>query len=165
MRKQKTAQGVPLSQTLKGNRSKIILKIMKKVKGGSQKARQRRDVFKYLAVLVNETLSWSDHVDYVISKVGKRLGMLQRIKHLLPVNTRKLLINALILPILDYGDIVWGDKSNITLMNKIQIIHNRACEISLGPIKVLFVLRSLEKIELENIIFERRKKSSPCFYV
>ena len=43
----------------------------------------------------NETLSWSDHVDYVISKVGKRLGMLQRIKHLLPVNTTKLLIKAL----------------------------------------------------------------------
>ena len=63
------------------------------------------NVFKYLGVLVNETLSWSDHVDYVIIKVGKRLGMLQRIKHLLPVNTRKLLINALILPILDYKDI------------------------------------------------------------
>ena len=113
-------------------------------------------VFKYLGVLINENLSWSDHVDYVISKVSKRLGMLQRIKHLLPVWTRNHLINALILPILDYGDIVWGDKSNITLMNNIQIMHNKVAKFVLNQPKFSLSSEALEKLNWRTL-FARRK--------
>ena len=88
--------------------------------------------------MVNETLSWSDHVDYVISEVGKRLGMLQRIKDLLPVNTRKRLINALILPILDYGDII-------------QIIHNKAAKFVLRQSKFSSSSEALRKLNWKTL--------------
>ena len=43
-----------------------------------------------LSVIINENLSWTDHVDYIKNKVSQRLGVLQRIKHLLPRDTREL---------------------------------------------------------------------------
>ena len=37
-------------------------------------------------------------------------------------------MNCLISPLFDYGDLVWGDRNNITLMNGLQILHNKAAK-------------------------------------
>ena len=39
--------------------------------------------FKYLGIMLASDFTWSDHVEYVISKVNQRLGLLRRIKDLL----------------------------------------------------------------------------------
>ena len=65
--------------------------------------------YKYLGVKINETFTWSDHVESIRKRVAQRLGLLQRIKHLLPQYSRELLVKSLIIPLLDYADIVWGD--------------------------------------------------------
>ena len=62
-------------------------------------------------------MEWSDHIDYIQSKVAKRLGLLKRVKHL-PVKSREIIYNTMIQPILDYGDIVWGDRFNQTQMDR-----------------------------------------------
>ena len=62
----------------------------------------------YLGIIINENLSWTDRVDYIKIKVSQRLGVLQRIKHLLPRDTRELFVKAMVLPILDYADVTWG---------------------------------------------------------
>lgn len=49
----------------------------------------------------------------------------KRIKHLLPFHARLVVVNSLILPILDYGDLVWGDRNNVSLMNDLQIFHHK----------------------------------------
>ena len=59
-------------------------------------------------------------------KVLQRLGVLRRIKHLLPESTREVVVNTLILPLLDYGDLVWSDKANDTIMNSLQVLQNKA---------------------------------------
>ena len=38
------------------------------------------DTFKYLGVVLDDTLSFNDHVDYVRMKVSKMLGMFSRIR-------------------------------------------------------------------------------------
>ena len=58
--------------------------------------------YKYLGVIISETLSWADHVE----SIQKRLGILRRIKHLLPRHSRQTVVNSLILHLLDYGDLV-----------------------------------------------------------
>ena len=47
---------------------------------------EQTDTFKYLGVKLNETMEWSDHIDYIHSKVAKRLGLPKRAKHLLQRN-------------------------------------------------------------------------------
>ena len=41
-------------------------------------------------------------------------------------------VKAMVLPILDYADVTWGDKSNTTLMNKIQLLQNKAAKLILN---------------------------------
>ena len=72
--------------------------------------------FKYLGVTFSSDMTWSDHIDHLSAKINKRLGLLKRIKHLLPRFARLLYYNSLVLPLFDYGDIIWGDKNNSTLM-------------------------------------------------
>ena len=56
--------------------------------------------FKYLGIMLASDFTWSDHVEYAISK--------SRIKHLLPFTARLLFYSSLVLPVFDYADLAWG---------------------------------------------------------
>ena len=62
--------------------------------------------FKYLGVVLSSNFMWTEHVEHLISKVNQRLDLLRRIKHLLPDNARLLYYKSLVLPILDYADMI-----------------------------------------------------------
>lgn len=44
-------------------------------------------------------------------------------------------VKSMILPLLDYSDIVWGDKQNKTLMAKVQLLQNKAAKLILDKAK------------------------------
>ena len=86
----------------------------------------RVDYFTYLGVVINENMSWTDHIDHIQAKIIQRLSILKGIKYLLPIYT----IYTTILPLLYYGDI-WSGRCNNTLMDKIQLLQNMAANIIL----------------------------------
>ena len=94
-------------------------------------ALERNEAFKYLGVTINQSMTWSDHISILSKKVNQRLGLIRRVKHLLPLQARLTLYNSLILPLLDYGDIVWGDKNNAILMDHLQVLQNNAAGLVL----------------------------------
>ena len=65
---------------------------------------------------------------------GKRPELLInfRIKHLLPFTAHQFFYNSLVLSVFDYVDLVWGDKNNVTLMNDLQVLENKATKIILN---------------------------------
>ena len=71
----------------------------------------------YLGIVINEKLSWTDHIEFVRKKVNQRLGVLRRIKHFLPFYARNLFVSTMVLPFLDYCDIFCGDRNNKVLMD------------------------------------------------
>ena len=87
--------------------------------------------FKYLGIVINNRLTWQDHVDQMFSKINKKLGLLKRIRYCLPLDARLLFFNSYVLPLFDYADIVWGDRGNSTLMLQLQSLHNKAAKIIL----------------------------------
>ena len=48
---------------------------------------ERVSKFKYLGVIFDPILAWSDHVDYISSVVSKRIGVIRRVKFYLPPAT------------------------------------------------------------------------------
>ena len=88
-------------------------------------------LFKYLDIVINNRLTWQDHVDQMFSKINKKLGLLKRIRYCLPLDARLLFFNSYVLPLFDYADIVWGDRGNSTLMLQLQSLHNKAAKIIL----------------------------------
>ena len=71
---------------------------------------------------MDETLSWNAHVKSLVSKIGKRLGMFNRIKKDITMNTAEILYRSFILPIADYCSAVWNccGKGNTDLIEKLQ---------------------------------------------
>ena len=126
--------------------SKLLLNVSKSklmIIGNSRKLKQFANVqlivtdaplervqsFKYLGVIIDENLSWKCHIENLQAKVLQRLGILRRIKHLLPRHARTLFVNTMITSIMEYGSMVWGDKDNKTLMDNIQVLHNKAAKL------------------------------------
>ena len=91
---------------------------------------KRKMHFTYLGVVLDETLSFNEHVKHVLSKAGKRLGMLGRIRDNLSMNTANTIYKSFILPVLDYCDTVWTccGKVNSDLLER---LHRRAARIVL----------------------------------
>ena len=69
---------------------------------------EQKRSFKYLGVIVGESLYWNSHISYVASRVYPKLKLLKRISSFLDPTTLLKIYKATILPILDYGFIMWG---------------------------------------------------------
>ena len=79
--------------------------------------------FKYLGIILDQTLSWKDHVSSLGKKISSRLGMLSRARKVLPKHTCLTLYNAMILPLFDYCAPVWdscgvGSKDYLNKLNR-----------------------------------------------
>ena len=122
----------------------------------------KTDCYKYLGVIINETLSWSDHVDYISTKINQRLGILRRIRHLLPIHTRELYVKSMILPLLDYSDIVWGDEHNKTLMAKVQLLQGKAAKLILDKAKHSSATEAINELDW-LVLSERRRQHRLSF--
>ena len=94
------------------------------------KTLERVDKFSYLGVL-DENLSWKDHVEYVSSKVSRRLGLLSRIRSCLTLEASKQVSTSLVQPLFDYAEVAWG-KISEGCCKELQRLQNRAARIILG---------------------------------
>ena len=62
------------------------------------KTLERVAKFSYLGVVLDENLSWKDHIEYVNSKVSRRLGLLSRIQSCLMLEASKQVYTSLLQP-------------------------------------------------------------------
>ena len=77
---------------------KIGSEVIRKVEGS-----------RFLGVWVDQKLRWAEHIGNVVTKIGRLVGVLGRVKASLGGKAMHMLYNALILPHLQYCLIVWGD--------------------------------------------------------
>ena len=119
--------------------------------------------FKYLGVMISTNFTWVNHIEYISSKINKNLGLLRRIKHLLPYEARLLFYNSLILPIFDYADLIWGDKDNIVLMSDLQILQNKTAKIILDRPLHSSATDALSTLGWLNL--EQRRIYHRCIYI
>ena len=79
---------------------------------------------KYLGLIVDDTLTWAEHVDYISTKIRKNIGIIKRVRTFLPPHSLLTLYRTLIEPYLRYCNTVWGQCSD-TLKEKLQCLQNR----------------------------------------
>ena len=83
---------------------------------------------KSLGLLIDEHLTWKDHVDEIVKKISKAIGALKRVRPFISVKTSLQIYHALILPYFDYCSSFWGECS-VTLCDKLQKLQNRAARV------------------------------------
>ena len=86
---------------------------------------QRVDCVKFLGVFIDSKLSWHDHIKYISTTVAKGVGVLSKLKHILPRSILRSLYQTLILPHLTYCCTIWSGCSKY-LLNKLFILQKRA---------------------------------------
>ena len=64
--------------------------------------------FKFLGHVIDEHLSWANHIRYVQNKISSGNYLLASAKNFLPTSVRLTLFNTLIRPHLEYGILAWG---------------------------------------------------------
>ncbi len=75
--------------------------------------------FNFLGLTINQHLNWKSHVDKISNKIFRNVGILNKLKHILPLNTKFLRYNSLILLHINYGLMAWGYScARITQLQK-----------------------------------------------
>src|ERR1700730_7827150 len=75
----------------------------------------RVDSTKFLGVIVDQKLTWQQHIAYISLKISKSLNILKRLKYKLPKKCLISLYYSLVYPHLNYCIIVWGSAYNTAL--------------------------------------------------
>ena len=73
-----------------------------------------------------------------------------------------LYVKSMILPLLDYSDIVWGDKHNKTLMAKVQLLQGKAAKLILGKAKHSSATEAINELDW-LVLSERRRQHRLSF--
>ena len=79
----------------------------------------------YLGVLIDYKLSWNNHIDTILLKISRTVGLLLKLRHFVPFSTLISIYHSLIAPYLRYGLIAWGQASKSQL-NKLLVLQKRA---------------------------------------
>ena len=77
---------------------------------------------KFLGLVLDENLTWKSHIHSICNTCSRNIGVLNKLKHILPKPSLYQLYCTLILPHLTYGVILWGDanKEHIVRLLKLQ---------------------------------------------
>ena len=111
---------------------------------------ERVTVNKFLGVFLDEKLKWTQHLNHISNKISKGLGIIGRVRNIMPNDVLLTLYYSLIYPYLTYCCIVWGGASN-TALHHLSVLQNRAIRlITRSPFRTsatpLFVLLKLLKV-------------------
>ena len=69
---------------------------------------------KFLGIIIDNKLSWKEHINYLSNKILKLIYIMKSIKHLVTPDTLKTIYTSLIQPHLTYGIITWYDLITTT---------------------------------------------------
>ena len=90
--------------------------------------------YKYLGLILNETLNMSEHMKVTMNEARSRVNLLRGIRPLIDADTSRLIFKVMILPILTYCPYSTFVNIPTCVENKVQNIENRAQKIIGKPL-------------------------------
>ena len=77
---------------------------------------------KHLGILLDEKLNFKQHVDSAILKMNKGISVIKKLRHSLPRKSLLTIYKAFVGPLIDYGDIIYGQPQNESFCDKIESV-------------------------------------------
>jgi hypothetical protein len=83
---------------------------------------QRVTSTKFLGVLIDENLTWKNHIGGISKTISRNIGIINKLKFFMPEHILRTLYYTLVLPYLNYGILIWGDtcKTYLEKLHKLQ---------------------------------------------
>ena len=84
---------------------------------------ERVQHFNFLGLILGTHLNWHKHIEKIANICSRTIGIINKLKHVLPKTIRIILCNSLILHHINYCLMIWGYQCNrITKLQKKAII-------------------------------------------
>ena len=84
------------------------------------------ETHKYLGLLLDKRLAFDRHVEEMILRANKGIGLITRLRRYLPRNSLLTIHKAFIRLHLDYGDVVYDYPGNACFMQKLEPVQYNA---------------------------------------
>ena len=126
----------------------------------------RVDDEKDLGIIFSSKLQWNLHINQMISKANRQLGVLKRTCYsLTDINIRRTLYISLVKSKLSYATQVWSPTHNRQLSERIERVQRRATKwiLRTGSCEMPYKQRLL-KLELLPLSYDREMKDLVFFF-
>ena len=76
---------------------------------------ERVNSTKFLDVIIDESLTWKNHIDAISKTISRNIRMLSKLKHYVPEYILYSLYCTIVLPYINYGILIWGNTYKVCL--------------------------------------------------
>lgn len=121
------------------------------------------DFQKHIGLLLDKKLSFTNHLDEKISKVNKIIGLIKRLRFLLPRRTLMDIYRSFARPLLDYGDILYDNPGNSTFVDRLESVQYNATLAITGCIRGTSREKLYNELGIESLN-DRRHCRRLCFF-
>ena len=136
---------------------------------------ERKDSLNFLGILIDETLSWKNHIQVLESKLSRFIGLMYKSRSFLDLSSRKLLYFSFVHSHLSYANIAWV-QPHLSKLAKLSSQQRHICKIiqfknrrdSARPIMENLNILSVVNLNLYQVLifmFEFTKKQLPLNFV
>ena len=134
----------------------------------------REKSLKFLGVMIDENLNWKSHIDLLVNKISKNIGVLYKASKILNIACLKNIYFALIHSYINYANIAWGSSYKTGLkdiflkqkqavriiFNKDRLTHSRPL---MKKLKVLNVYQ-LNLYHVSSFMYQVKKGTIPKIF-
>ena len=89
---------------------------------------QRENCVKFLGILPDSNLSWKYHINELLKKLSRTIGIFYKIRYFVPSEILRLLYYSLFYSFLSYGVAVWGFTYK-TYTQKILVLQKKTIKV------------------------------------
>ena len=126
--------------------------------------RPENRVVRFLGILLNENLSFRNHVAMIRVKVSRSLGIIRKLRYTFPGSILKLIFFCLVQSYVSYCPIVWMSTFPSTLRS-LSVMHNKARRLVMDTNRSsppqLLSLRSIYIISCASFVFDQLHGNLP----
>ena len=96
---------------------------------------ERASSQKHLGLILDEKLNFKQHIKSAIVKTNKGAAVIKTLRYCLPLKSLIIIYKAFLRPLIDYGDIIYGQPQNESFGEKLEPVQYKAALAIAGAIQ------------------------------
>ena len=121
-------------------------------------------VHKHLGLLLDEKLSFKDHINEIFRKAAKGINIIRKLRYFLPRTSLLTIYKSFIRSHLDYVDVIYDQPNNSSLVKRIESIQYNAALAITGAIRGSSTEKLYHELGLEYLSSRRWLRRLSLFF-
>ena len=105
-----------------------------------------------LGVMIDDKLTWQSHIDFIAAKVGRKIGVLRRVRRQLSQHARRLYLQSVIMPDIEYCAVAFLSSLPAKGRNRLLSLFRRALRAVAGANPCADCVRIIRNLKLEPLL-------------